>query len=68
MEVTKQLILEEEGDWAVNYTNSMKHAVREIASAGMRLIQPFALVWSSPTPAMAISKMPTEELQGPVEA
>jgi hypothetical protein len=36
----------------------MKHAVREIVSAGMRLIQPFALAWLSPTPARAIPKMP----------
>jgi hypothetical protein len=40
----------------------------EGVSAGMRLIQPIALAWLSPTPAMAISEMPIGESQGPMEA
>jgi hypothetical protein len=32
-------------------------------SAGMRLIQPIALAWLSPTPAIAVSEMPTGESQ-----
>jgi hypothetical protein len=36
----------------------MKHAVREIVSAGMKLIQPFAPAWLSPTLARAIPKTP----------
>jgi hypothetical protein len=36
--------------------------------AGMKLIQPFTLVWLPPTPTMAISEMPTDESQRPMEA
>jgi hypothetical protein len=39
-----------------------------IVSAGIKLIQPIAQVWLLPTPAMAISEMPTGESQGPMEA
>ena len=43
------------------------HAHKEL-SAGMRLKQPFALTWLSPTPAMTISEVPTDESQGSIEA
>jgi hypothetical protein len=56
----------------VEYDNGVSGATKEHScrhlSAGMRLIQPFALVWLPPTPTMAISEMPTGETQRSMEA
>jgi hypothetical protein len=48
--------------------NTTNYVPKQKVSAGMRLVQPFALAWLSPTPTMAISEMPTDESQGPMEA
>ena len=49
--------------------NTTKNYVpKQKVSAWMRLVQPFALAWLSPIPTMAISEMPTDESQGPMEA
>jgi hypothetical protein len=52
----------------LNLGLQMYERVTGEVSAGMRLIQPIALAWLSPTPAKSISEMPTGESQGPVEA
>jgi hypothetical protein len=47
------------------HLSAVRHSDQvEKLSAGTRVIQPIALASLSPTPAMAVSEMPTGELQG----